>query len=136
MECPTTTLILRSTDRTISTDSHADFAVRMPPHGQPQGPFMLRLVSACIMLSGSDAPVSVHCSLGSGPGVVDSRTRGSSDCIGVLNSTLDSSLSAPLITCPGPGSWNEVRVTLRNIQTYAVRTDVDHATLVIQLNKI
>lgn len=135
MECPTT-LILRSTDRTLSSDSHADYVVKLPSHSQPQGQFVMRLVSTCIMLSGTDAPVSVHCSLGSGAGVVDTRTGGSSDCIAVLNSTLDSSLSAPLITCPAAGTWNEVRVTLRDIQTYAVRTDVTHATLVIQLNKI
>lgn len=125
------TVILRSTDRLLSTATHADFAVRLPPHAMPPGPFTLQLVSACIILSSSDAPVSVHCSLGSGAGVVDTRTGGSSDCIAVLNSTLDSSFNAPAVDCPGAGGWNEIRVTLRNVQTYAVRTDVTHCTIVL-----
>jgi hypothetical protein len=95
---------------------------------------MLQLVSATIVLSGSDAPVSVHCSLGSGAGVVDTRTGGASDCIAVLNSTLDS-VSAPVIHCPGAGGWNEIRITLRNVETYAARTDVSHATLVLSLEE-
>lgn len=131
------TIILRSPDRVLSTDSHSDFTVRLPSHAQPSGPFTLRLVSACILLSGADAPISVHCSLGSSApsGVVDTRTGGSSCCIGVLMSTLDGAPGTPVIKYPGVGSWNQIRVTLRNVQTYAVRTDVTHCTLVLSLDE-
>lgn len=132
---PCTTVILRSTDRTSTSVGHADFAVRLPPHARPQDPFMLKLVSAFIELTGADAPVSVHCSLGSGSRVVDTKTNGSSDCVAVMNSTLDN-VESPPIECPGAGQWNEIAVVLRDPKTYAVRSDVSHCTLVFTLHEL
>jgi hypothetical protein len=129
------TLILRSANKVNTSDTHGNFFVKVPAHMLVDGPFEVQLVSACIILSGTDAPVSVHCNFGSPALLYDSANSGSSDCVAVLKTVTETVPGAPVIRCSSAGMPDLIRVQIRNVQTMAVRTDVDHATLVLSVKQ-
>lgn len=127
-------LILRSKDFIKPSDTPADFTVRLPPHTRPAGAFTVQLVAAAILPTHADT-VCVHCSLVTpGPHCYDTHTGGGSDLLAIVAPQVDSTaIAGPVIHCPGAGTWEEVRVQLKPVDSMAAPA-VDHVVLAIEID--
>lgn len=133
----TTTLVLRSANKTSDSASSSDFSLRLPAHLIPNWPFYVQLVGFQVNWTSGAGPVSVHCSYVDGGSTMwDSQTGGKSDCLAVMQDTSQSFVPGAKILCPSPGAFDRISVVLRDPSTYAAVSNVSHCTLILQVTRV
>jgi hypothetical protein len=134
---PTTTLVLRSLNKTSDSASAADFYVKMPNHLIPSEPFYVQLVGLQVDWASGASSCSVHCSYGDGGSFIwDSQTGGRSDCLAVVQDTTQPLVPGAKVLCRSAGAFDRVRVVLRNPSNYVPHATVSNCTLILQITRV
>lgn len=132
---PPITLVLDSTQRTVSTDAHAWCEVPVPPLPQTDGPFYLELVSVMFDALSTDGRMLLHCDIGQ-QSMFDSNTGGPSTVVGTLMAQAQTG-TFPRIFCHRRSPNNSVLIGARyatngNIPT----TGVGRFVMVLQITPV